>query len=141
MDFAGDVWRQLRVNTIHFSNTASLTEGIRRALRDGQEPLISVAFDIFIKGTAFAKILNAQSKDVLDPEDFITVADVSSEAACDGLACDHVVVIGSDSMGGSASGYSGDALIIKDSSFVKPWGVAGADVMAFKGAEVPSIRF
>ena len=141
MDFAGDVWRQLRVDTIHFSNTAQLTEGIRRALRDGQEPLISIAFELFIKGTAITKIHNAQSKDVLDPEDLVTVEDVSSEAASEGLACDHVVVISSDSMGGSATDYGGDALIINDSSFVKPWGVASTDVMVFKGAEVASIRF
>lgn len=74
-----------------------------------------------------------QEKKVISQEDYITRADVDMTNV---YACDHAVVIGSESLGGAREGYSKRMLIIKDSSLVTPWAVDSIDVMVFPGAEV-----
>jgi hypothetical protein len=95
--------------------------------------VLNIAAGPFYTGEARRKIDAAQDKQVIPQEDYVTSADADM---ADVVACDHAVVIGSESMGGASEGYSKSVLIIKDSSLLMPWAVASIDVMVFPGAEV-----
>jgi hypothetical protein len=79
-----------------------------------------------------------QEKQAISQEDYVTSADVDMANVS---ACDHAVVIGSESMGGQSEAYSKSVLIIKDSSLSMPWAVGSIDVMVFPGAEVCGPRY
>jgi hypothetical protein len=79
-----------------------------------------------------------QEKQAISQEDYVTSADVDMANVS---ACDHAVVIGSESMGGQSEAYSKSVLIIKDSSLSMPWAVDSIDVMVFPGAEVCGPRY
>ena len=125
------------VSHVPFTTSPDFSEAIRQALLQGSEPVLNIASDPFYTGEARRKIDAVQDKQVIPQEDYITSADADTSNV---VACDHAVVIGSESMGGASEGYSKSVLIIKDSSLLMPWAVASIDVMVFPGAEVRLVR-
>ena len=98
-----------------FKKVADFAQNIRRALDEGQEPVLCCAVDSVYSGRQSERLL-AEGKETIH----ITKEDVDWTK---GMNATHCVVIGSESM------KDGEKLVIKDSNFDLTWTVASIDVL------------
>jgi hypothetical protein len=101
-----------------FKYTADFAENIRQALREGQEPVLSLYVDPFYEGNRrndFLLLGTGHSQRL-----YITKEDANWDV---GTVGGHAVVIGSKSM------KVGEELAIKDSNFEEAWWVESSNVL------------